>query len=168
VQTQICETSKGVKSYGGYVHMPGAILSDVGGFNISTYFLYFEARNNPSTAPLAVYLAGGPGESSVYTALASESGPCYVNTAGNATELNPWSFNNNVNMLYIDQPVQTGFSYDSLVNGTFNLTSEIITPLEFNSSTAVAATDPLTTWGTFPSQDPLSTTNTTVASARAV
>jgi carboxypeptidase C (cathepsin A) len=148
--------------------MPGAILSDVGGFNISTYFLYFEARNNPSTAPLAVYLAGGAGESSVYTALASETGPCYVNTAGNATELNPWSFNNNVNMLYIDQPVQTGFSYDSLVNGTFNLTSEIITPLEFNSSTAVAATDPLTTWGTFPSQDPLRTTNTTVASARAV
>ena len=148
--------------------MPGAILSDVGGFNISTYFLYFETRHNPSTAPLAVYLAGGPGESSVYTALAGESGPCHINTAGNATELNPWSFNNHVNMLYIDQPVQTGFSYDSLVNGTFNLSSEVVTPLMFNSSTAAAATDPLTTWGTFASQNPLSTTNTTVSSARAV
>ena len=101
----------------------------------------------------------------MFTALASESGPCYVNEAGNGTILNPWSFNEHVNMLYIDQPVQVGFSYDSLYNGTFNLTSEVITPLEYNSSSAASAVDPLTSWGTFPSQNPLTTTNTTVSSA---
>ena len=125
MQTQVCETTKGVRTYSGFVHMPGRLLSDVGGFNISTYFIYFEARNNASTAPLAIYLAGGPGEASIYSALASESGPCYVNLDSNATELNPWSFNNDVNMLYIDQPVQTGFSYDALVSATFNVSDQL-------------------------------------------
>ncbi|KIW66658.1 hypothetical protein PV04_05969 [Phialophora macrospora] len=164
-ETTICDTTT---AYGGYVYLPGSILSDVGGFDINTYFLYVKARHNASTAPLAIYLAGGPGESSIYTALASESGPCYVNTAGNDTTLNPWAFNNYVNMLFIDQPVQTGFSFDKLVNGTFNLTDEIIRPLAFNASTAAAQIDPLTSWGTFPSQDPAHTTNTSVSSARAV
>lgn len=147
--------------------MPESLLADVGGFDINTYFLYVEARHNAATAPLAIYFAGGPGESSIYTALASESGPCYVNVAGNDTTLNPWSFNNHVNMLFIDQPVQTGFSYDSLVTGTYNLTEEVILPLTYNSSQA-AYTDATTSWGTFSSQDPSHTTNTTVSSARAV
>ena len=40
----------------------------------------------------------------------SENGPCFVNKDSNSTYLNPWSWNNEVNMLYIDQPVQVGFS----------------------------------------------------------
>ena len=139
----------------------------MGGFDINTYFLYVEARENASTAPLALYFAGGPGESSIFTAMDSESGPCYVNLAGNYTVINSWSFNNHVNMLFIDQPVQTGYSYDTLVNGTFNLTDETITPLVFNGSDAAADTD-ATSWGTWPSQDPAYTTNTTVSSARAL
>ncbi|KAJ9609979.1 hypothetical protein H2200_006309 [Cladophialophora chaetospira] len=166
-ETHICETTPGVKSYSGYVYLPGSVLADVGGFDINTFFLYVEARHNASTAPLGVYFAGGPGESSIYTGMASESGPCYVNVAGNDTTLNPWSFNNDVNMLFIDQPVQTGFSFDTLVNGTYNLTDEIIQPLDFNSSFA-AYIDPLTSFGTFSTQDPLHTTNTTVSSGRAV
>jgi carboxypeptidase D len=71
-------------------------------------------------------------------------------------------------MLFLDQPVQTGFSFDRLVNGTFNLTDEIIRPMHFNASSAAAQTDPLTSWGTFPSQDPAHTTKTSVSSARAV
>lgn len=98
------------------------------------YFLYFEARHNPSTAPLALYFAGGAGESSTYAALASESGPCYVNYDGTDTINNPWSFNERVNMLYIDQPVQVGFSYDKLVNATFDLESGLITPLNLKKS----------------------------------
>ncbi len=99
--------------------------------------------------------------------MASESGPCYVNIAANGTTINPWSFNNRVNMLFIDQPAQSGFTYDSLVNGTFNMTEGVITPLEFDSSFA-ADTDAATTWGTFSTQDPAHTTNTSVSSARAV
>jgi carboxypeptidase C (cathepsin A) len=123
-----------VKSYSGYVHLPGDVLADTGGFDIHTYFMYFEARNNPSTAPLAIYLAGGPGEASSYSALASESGPCYVNPNGTDTVINPWSFNNHVNMLYVDQPSQTGFSYDVLTNGTLNVEDQLIIPDDDSSS----------------------------------
>lgn len=42
------------------------------------------------------------------------TGPCYVNPDSKSTTLNPWSWNNDANVLYIDQPVQTGFSYDEL------------------------------------------------------
>lgn len=155
------------KAYSGFVHLPGNLLSDIGGYDINTYFIYFEARHNPLTAPLAIYLAGGPGKSSIYTALSSESGPCYVNAFGNDTELNPWSFNNNVNMPYIDQPVQAGFSYDNLVSATMDLTTGTITPQNFTSASSLHTNTSFGV-GTFPSQDPGRTTNTTVASAKAL
>ena len=167
VQTDVCETTKGVKTYSGYLHIPGSLLADVGGFDINTYFLYFEARHNASTAPLGIYLAGGAGESSTYSAFASETGPCYVNVDGNDTTINPWSFNNYVNMLYIDQPVQTGFSYDSLTNGTFNLETQLVIPHEYDGPTT-AQINVTTSVGTFPSQNLYHLTNTTVSSARAL
>jgi carboxypeptidase C (cathepsin A) len=46
------------------------------------------------------------------------TGPCSVNADSKSTTLNSHSWNNEANMLYIDQPVQTGFSYDVLVNVT--------------------------------------------------
>lgn len=53
--------------------------------------------------------------------LLAENGPCYINSDSNSTRLNPDSWNNEVNMLYIDQPVQVGLSYDSLKNFTLDL-----------------------------------------------
>jgi carboxypeptidase C (cathepsin A) len=85
--------------------MPAESLRGIANYNISTFFWYFEARHNASTARLTIYLARGPGESSTYSAVSSESGPCYANPDGNSTTINPWSFNNHVNVLYIDQPV---------------------------------------------------------------
>jgi carboxypeptidase C (cathepsin A) len=74
----------------------------------SMWFWFFEARNSPSTAPLAMWLSGGPGCSSM-AALFQENGPC---TFTNSTpSLNPYSWNNFANMLYVDQPIDTGFSF---------------------------------------------------------
>ena len=87
--------------------MPAEYIPDVQGdepFNISTFFWYFQARNAPDKAPTVIYLAGGPGESSVYGAT-SDGGPCYVLDDSNSTENNSWSWNENANMLYVDQPV---------------------------------------------------------------
>lgn len=50
----------------------------------------------------------------------SENGPCGINRDSNSTWLNPWAWNREVNMLFIDQPVQVGFSYDTLHNGTYD------------------------------------------------
>ncbi|KAM7197912.1 carboxypeptidase S1 A-like protein [Naviculisporaceae sp. PSN 640] len=117
----LCETTPGVNSYSGYVHLPSALLEDVPihGYNVSLFFWYFQARKNPSTASVAIYIAGGPGESS----FDDTSGfPCTINPDSNSTSLNEdFSWNANTNMLYIDQPIGTGFSYSVLVNGVKDL-----------------------------------------------
>ena len=118
-------------------------------FNINTFYWFIEARNNPETAPLSIYLAGGAGESSMFGAF-GEGGPCLINDDYNSTRLNEWSWNNHVNMLYIDQPVQTGWSYDELVNGTLDQFTFDITPADF--SKGVPETNETFLVGTFPSQ----------------
>ncbi|KAJ5495421.1 Carboxypeptidase S1 [Penicillium diatomitis] len=121
-QPGICETTPGVRSYSGYVHLPPGTLKDVGmeqKYPVNTFFWFFEARHDPMNAPLSIWMNGGPGSSSMI-GLLQENGPCLVNADSNSTELNPWSWNNYVNMLYIDQPNQVGFSYDVITNGTFD------------------------------------------------
>ena len=48
-----------------------------------------------------------------------ENGPCFIADDSNSTYLNFWSWNNEANVLYVDQPVHTGFSYSSLRNVTW-------------------------------------------------
>jgi carboxypeptidase C (cathepsin A) len=85
------------------------------------WFWFFEARSNPSIAPLALWLSGGPGCSSMI-GLFQENGPCtFNNVTGPNPVLNPYSWNNYANMLYVDQPIGTGFSYG---NGSTNSTPE--------------------------------------------
>jgi cathepsin A (carboxypeptidase C) len=57
-----------------------------------------------------MWMTGGPGCSSE-VALFGENGPCTVNADGTDTITNPSSWNSNANLLYIDQPAGTGFSY---------------------------------------------------------
>ncbi|KAJ5689088.1 hypothetical protein N7462_003480 [Penicillium macrosclerotiorum] len=124
VQPGICETTPGVKSYSGYVHLPPGTLGNVQvnqPYPINTFFWFFEARHDPRNAPLSIWMNGGPGSSSMI-GLMQENGPCRVNPDSNSTEPNPWSWNNYVNMLYIDQPNQVGFSYDIPTNGTYDQT----------------------------------------------
>lgn len=64
-ETFICETQ--ARAWAGYVHMPISVLSDIETdepYDISMFFWYFEARNDPQNALTAMYLAGGPGDPS--------------------------------------------------------------------------------------------------------
>jgi len=115
---------------------------------------------------LSIYLAGGPGSSSTFAAADGENGPCLVKSDGNATSINPFSFNNHVNMLYIDQPVQTGFSYDSLINGTLDYSTGLVTPMDF--SLGIPAQNGTVFPGIFASQNPDTTVNTTLTGAKAL
>lgn len=106
--------------------MPSSYLepnADVEPYNVSMFFWYFEARQNPRNAQTAIYLAGGPGQSSMFGATQS-GGPCTILPDSNSTADNPWAWNRYVNMLYVDQPIGAGFSYDLLVNITYDLVND--------------------------------------------
>lgn len=92
---------------------------------------FAEARNSPDTAPTAVYLGGGPGASSLDFAT---NFPCSTNPDSNSTTINELSWNNHVNILYVDQPVGAGFSYISLLNGTMDLTTSTFTASKGNTT----------------------------------
>ncbi|KAG1872904.1 Alpha/Beta hydrolase protein [Suillus subalutaceus] len=105
----ICETTPNVTQISGYINV---------GTNMSMWFWFFESRNSPKTAPFTLWLNGGPGCSSMI-GLFQENGPCLVNADQNSTILNPYSWNSLSNMIYIDQPIGTGFSYGTdAVNST--------------------------------------------------
>ncbi|KAI0745691.1 Alpha/Beta hydrolase protein [Earliella scabrosa] len=99
----VCETTPGVYQASGY----GDISADG-----SIWFWFFEARHNPETAPLTVWIQGEGGTSSM-VGLLTKNGPCRLNDDHTSVSLNPYSFNEVSNVLYIDQPVGVGFSYGS-------------------------------------------------------
>ncbi|MCJ1310356.1 hypothetical protein MMC25_004020 [Agyrium rufum] len=164
----ICETTPGVKSYAGYIHMPPHTADGAGGYqdyDINMFFWYFEARKNPETAPLSLWMNGGPGGSSLI-GLLQENGPCSVGNDSNSTILNPWSWNNEVNMLYIDQPVQVGYSYDKLQNYTYDVINELYHKADF--SDGVPEQNYTFRIGTLPSGNQNYTANTTLHAAHAL
>lgn len=74
------------------------------------FFWYFESQNDPAKDPLMLWMNGGPGSSSMM-GLFQELGPCLINEIGNGTVYNPWGWSRNSSLLFVDQPVGTGFSY---------------------------------------------------------
>lgn len=89
---------------------------------VHVFFWFFESRNNPAKDPFTLWLNGGPGSDSLI-GLFEENGPCSIND-NLTTAYNPYSWNNVSNMLYISQPVGTGFSYQKQGVGSFNPLSE--------------------------------------------
>jgi cathepsin A (carboxypeptidase C) len=73
------------------------------------FFWLFESKSDPSTDPLLMWLSGGPGCSS-QLALLVENGPCGVNKQTGKTEINQYSWHNNANVMWVDQPSGVGFS----------------------------------------------------------
>ncbi|PWY89168.1 alpha/beta-hydrolase [Aspergillus heteromorphus CBS 117.55] len=74
------------------------------------FFWYFESQNDPENDPLTLWMTGGPGGSSML-GLFEELGPCLINEYGNGTVYNPYGWSRNSSMLFVDQPVDVGFSY---------------------------------------------------------
>ncbi|ORX54150.1 peptidase S10, serine carboxypeptidase [Hesseltinella vesiculosa] len=92
-----------VQQYSGYITVPS-------GSSVSYYFYWFyESRNDPANDPLTVWLNGGPGCSSML-GLWNEVGPCRTD-GSTATYNERGSWNKVSNILFIDQPTNTGFSY---------------------------------------------------------
>lgn len=164
--TTVFETQK---QYTGYVHLPPNVLApSQGNYPISTFFWFIEARQLPETAPLTIFINGGPGSSSM-VGMFQEVGPCQVveiddDTLG--TMARAWGWDRSSNMLFIDQPVQVGFSYDVLTNMSLNLLDEIL----IMPPTDVPVTQPPYTFlnGTFGSGDGSTTANTSAIAAQSI
>eukprot|EP01091_Cochliopodium_minus_P003844 TRINITY_DN1379_c0_g1_i1.p1 TRINITY_DN1379_c0_g1~~TRINITY_DN1379_c0_g1_i1.p1 ORF type:complete len:447 (+),score=140.76 TRINITY_DN1379_c0_g1_i1:34-1341(+) len=78
-------------------------------YGVEYFFWMFESQNKPSTDPFVLWLTGGPGCSSEL-AIFFENGPFQVLSNLSLID-NPYSWNKNANVLYVDQPGGTGFSY---------------------------------------------------------
>lgn len=73
------------------------------------FYWFFESRNDPKNDPVILWLNGGPGCSSL-TGLFMELGPSSVGEDGKLI-YNPSSWNANASVIFLDQPVNVGYSY---------------------------------------------------------
>lgn len=111
---------------------------------------------------------GGPGSSSM-VGLFNENGPCQVVEIAQGrlgTQANDWGWDRSTNILYVDQPNEVGFSYDTPINGSLNLFTSIITKPP--SGVPSGSSNLTFINGTFSSNNVNTTTNTTEIAAHAI
>eukprot|EP01084_Bolivina_argentea_P232777 392238_1 len=105
---------------------PEKVINFSGYYNVHKnerhlFYWFFESRTDPSNDPLMVWLTGGPGCSSML-ALLGENGPYVLkNNSYTDLEINPFSWNNNSNIMWIDNPSGAGYSYDDhpVIDGVY-------------------------------------------------
>lgn len=111
-QSDLVNNSKGIfpntsfKYYSGYLK-----LTETKFF----HYMFFESNQTSNlTDPVVLWLNGGPGCSSLLGAF-QENGPFLfnINKTGLQPEVNPYSWNNFSNVLYIESPAGVGFSNDT-------------------------------------------------------
>ena len=75
-------------------------------------YVYMESLNSPATDDLVIWFNGGPGCSSLEGAF-SESGLYHIEefVSPPTLKVNPWSWTNVTNSLYMESPAGVGFSY---------------------------------------------------------
>ncbi|KAJ1856853.1 hypothetical protein GGF49_004945 [Coemansia sp. RSA 1853] len=95
------------------------------------FYWFFEAQNQTKgkDTPLLVWLNGGPGCSSML-GLLTAVGPCLVADNSNSTTPNPYGWNQNANMLFVDQPIGTGFSYGTPVGNSTAAANDFVELLQ--------------------------------------
>lgn len=73
------------------------------------FYWFAESRNDPARDPVIVWMNGGPGGSSLI-GFFTELGPCVLERNATKPVPNPWAWNNNASVIFLDQPAGTGFS----------------------------------------------------------
>ena len=72
-------------------------------YQSQTHYFFFPSQNNPATDPVLLWLNGGPGCSSLLGAV-QEHGPFVFPSNGTTFELNPYSWNMNASVIYLESP----------------------------------------------------------------
>jgi len=102
--------------------------------SVFLHYWYVESANNPTSAPLLLWLNGGPGCSSLEGFL-YENGPLHFNGSTGSDGIpqlidNPNAWTNAANVLYLESPAGVGFSY--YANGTLDTNDEITSQNNYN------------------------------------
>ncbi|CAG8460190.1 6145_t:CDS:2 [Cetraspora pellucida] len=112
-EPHLCDET--VQQYSGYIDVKSTK---------HLFFWFFESRNKPQEDPIVLWLNGGPGQPSI-RGLYFELGPCNVNPGGNDTTFNPYSWTSNSSIIFLDQPVNAGYSYGDNVSDTFTAAYDV-------------------------------------------
>ncbi|XP_004968265.1 serine carboxypeptidase II-1 [Setaria italica] len=93
--------------YSGYVTVDAAA-------GRALFYWLIEAAGAPAaSAPLVLWLNGGPGCSSVGYGASEELGAFRINPDGRSLSRNPYPWNKVANMLFLDSPAGVGYSYSN-------------------------------------------------------
>jgi len=125
----LAEDPQDMFSYSGFVTVDVAKDSHM-------FYWFFPAQNGDVDAPVTIWLQGGPGGSSLF-GLFVENGP-YSLTSNLTVYPKPYTWNSKYAMLFIDNPVGTGFSYthdqsgysnneDDVANNLYNCLQQFFT-----------------------------------------
>ncbi|CAH1378645.1 unnamed protein product [Tenebrio molitor] len=93
---------KGIKSYAGYFTVKK-------NFNSNMFFWFFPSQTDYANAPVVLWLQGGPGATSLI-GLFTENGPFTV-ISQQGLKLRKYAWTESHSVIYIDNPVGTGFSF---------------------------------------------------------
>ncbi|XP_041995846.1 serine carboxypeptidase-like 40 isoform X1 [Salvia splendens] len=94
------------KQYGGYV-----TVNQTAGR--AFYYYLAEAQISANSSPLLLWLNGGPGCSSLGYGAMQELGPFRVHSDGKTLYINPFSWNQGANVVFLESPAGVGFSYSN-------------------------------------------------------
>jgi len=97
--------------FSGYLDASDGCDMVINGPICKLHYWFALAEENPASAPVVLWLNGGPGSSSLLGFL-TEEGPLLINATGGLME-NPWSWTKYVNLLALEAPVGVGYSYCS-------------------------------------------------------
>lgn len=123
-RVELFKQKVGATAHSGYITTTRKIL------NSHLFFLHIRALESPSSAPLMLWLQGGPGLSSLFGQFL-EIGPLGMDANGRLFH-RKCSLQRQVNVVYLDQPVGAGFSYKKGLLGYANNLDDVATGvLEF-------------------------------------
>ncbi|WKA01123.1 hypothetical protein VitviT2T_019421 [Vitis vinifera] len=98
----------GFSQYSGYI-----TVDPRAGRALFYWLIEAPKSRGPASRPLILWLNGGPGCSSVAYGASEEVGPFRVRPDGKTLHLNPYAWNAEANLLFLDSPAGVGFSYSN-------------------------------------------------------